>query len=130
MSYAIARQENRNHDANRLQANDQAVHSWYRFVLSFPPHLVRDTIAKFRLEPGAQVLDPFCGTGTTLAECKKNGIASIGIEANIMAEFASSVKTNWQPDPDGLRQHARQVAEHARTEQPRFEGLPGNCGVH
>ena len=45
---------------------------WYRFVLSFPPHLVREYISRFDLGSGARVLDPFCGTGTTIVECKKN----------------------------------------------------------
>jgi hypothetical protein len=27
---------------NRILAADRTVHNWYRFVLSFPPHLVRD----------------------------------------------------------------------------------------
>jgi len=27
---------------NKLRAEDSSVHDWYRFVLSYPPHLVRD----------------------------------------------------------------------------------------
>jgi hypothetical protein len=38
---AAARRPRTNGDANRLAAEDRAVHDWYRFVLSFPPHLVR-----------------------------------------------------------------------------------------
>jgi hypothetical protein len=34
------------------------------------------------------VLDPFCGTGTTLVECKKKGTSSVGIEAHPMGHFA------------------------------------------
>jgi hypothetical protein len=58
-----------------------------------------------------RVLDPFCGTGTTLVECKKLGIPSVGIEANPMAFFASQVKVDWAVDPDGLLRHARMVAK-------------------
>lgn len=35
---------------NKLGVEDRAVHSWYRFVLSFPPHLVDEYIARFKLE--------------------------------------------------------------------------------
>jgi SAM-dependent methyltransferase len=101
---------------NKLAQHDRAAHDWYRFVLSFPPHLVRDYIDKLRVQPGQCVLDPFCGTGTTLVECKKLGIASVGVEANPMAYFASSVKVDWRPDPDGLLTHACLVAEYARQE--------------
>ena len=110
-----------NSQANRLDIGDEAVHSWYRFVLSFPPHLVRDYLERFGVTSGC-VLDPFCGTGTTLVECKKQGISSVGIEANTMAAFASAVKTNWTPDPDGLRQQASTIGDAALTELDR-EGI-------
>ena len=107
---------------NKLRAEDRAAHDWYRFVLSFPPHLIRNYAERFCLSSGATVLDPFCGTGTTLVECKKLGIDSIGIEPNPMAWFASRVKLDWKVDPDGLMRHAAEVA--ARTsEQLRAEGL-------
>ena len=61
---------------NKLKAEDFAAHNWYRFVLSFPPHLVRDYIERFNISSHHCVLDPFCGTGTTLVECKKLGITS------------------------------------------------------
>src|SRR5712692_8534636 len=99
---------------NKLRAEDQSVHDWYRFVLSFPPHLVRDYLARFKVSRGAVVLDPFCGTGTTLVECKKSGIESVGIEANPMPCFATRVKVDWQADPSSLLNHARQVAASAR----------------
>src|SRR5438128_2927937 len=100
-------------DSNRLEPGDRAAHDWYRFVLSFPPHLVRDYIERFHLDRSHTVLDPFCGTGTTLVECKKLGIPSVGIEANPMAHFASQVKVDWSPDPQGLIEHSRRIAEDA-----------------
>ncbi|MBM4017767.1 MAG: site-specific DNA-methyltransferase [Planctomycetes bacterium] len=100
-----------NAEANRLADEDRAAHDWYRFVLSFPPHLVRDYLTRFGMGPRHCVLDPFCGTGTTLVECKKQGVPSVGIEANPMAHFASWVKVDWSPDPDGLLRRAQAVAE-------------------
>lgn len=97
---------------NKLYPQDRAAHDWYRFVLSFPPQLVRKYIAKFNLDNTSRVLDPFCGTGTTLVECKKAGIPSIGIEANPVAYFASKTKVNWTPEPTGMLEHARWVAQN------------------
>ena len=99
--------------ANRLGIEDRPVHNWYRFVLSFPPHLVRDYLNQFQIRPDHTVLDPFCGTGTVLVECKKQGIDSVGIEAHPLTHMVASVKTNWDPDPDGLLSDATNVARLA-----------------
>ena len=57
---------------NKLKLADRAAHQWYRFVLSYPPHIVRDYVAKFGLDSRHRVLDPFCGTGTTAVECSRH----------------------------------------------------------
>lgn len=98
---------------NKIDNSDRYFHEWYRFVLSFPPHLVQEYIKSFALKPGNIILDPFCGTGTTLVEAKLNGISSIGIEANAMAYYASSTKVDWGVDPDGLVEHAVMIAKKA-----------------
>ena len=56
------------------------------------------------------MLDPFCGTGTTLVECKKLGLASVGVECNPMAHFASAVKVDWTPSGAAVRRYANEVA--------------------
>lgn len=122
MSYAVARRRGANAEANKLYPEDRAAHEWYRFVLSFPPHLVRDYLARFGVGARGRILDPFCGTGTTLVESKKRGLASVGVEANPMAHFASGVKVDWSPDPDRLVAHAREVARLA-AEQLRRDGV-------
>ncbi len=107
------RRNGKNGDNNKLAASDRAAHAWYRFVLSYPPHLVRHYLEEFRVQPGQVVLDPFCGTGTTVVECRKQGIDSIGIEANRMAHFASGVKVDWRPQPDQLLAHALEAGDAA-----------------
>lgn len=114
MTYAI--QKEIGYELNRLYSEDLPVHEWYRFILSFPPHLVRNYIDKFDLADDAIVLDPFCGTGTTLVECKKNGIASVGLEANPVVHFAATVKTSWNVDFELLKLHAEKIAEIALQE--------------
>ncbi len=108
--------------ANRLAPEDGLAHDWYRFVLSFPPHLVRDYLQRFGIGPDHTVLDPFCGTGTTVVECKKLGIPSVGVEAIPWTYFVTTVKIDWTPDPNGLVRHAREVAELAR-EQLQTQGI-------
>ena len=97
------------HNQNQLRDADRTVHDWYRLVQSFPPHLVRTYLDQFRIGPEHVVLDPFCGAGTTLVECKKNGIVSIGIDSHPMAYFASSVKVDWTVDHGKLLDYIQAV---------------------
>lgn len=98
---------------NKLKPEDRPAHDWYRFVLSFPPHLVREYLNRFGAGYDSLVLDPFCGTGTTIVECKKQGVPSVGIESNPMAYFASSTKIDWVADPDRLLEHATYIAKQS-----------------
>ena len=113
MSYTTQRKEGK--ELNRLFQEDLPIHDWYRFVLSFPPHLVQDYISKFNIDSRHIVLDPFAGTGTTLVECKKNGIESIGLEANPIASFACKTKTNWSIKGKDLLDHAKRIALIAKS---------------
>src|SRR5947208_3781661 len=88
---------------NTLRADDQPVHGWYRFVISYPPHLVRQCTHAFDLGTNDLLFDPFCGTGTTLVEAKKKLIPSVGCDAHPFAALVSRVKTNWLLDPAKLR---------------------------
>ena len=126
-------------ESNRLRVRDRAFHDWYRFVLSFPPHLVRDYAERFGLGPQQTVLDPFCGTGTTLVECKKLGIHSVGLEPNPLAHFASAVKVDWANCGRALTAYADAVAALvARTfsaqgvedvDLPLFAERNGSCAA-
>lgn len=107
---------------NQLAPVDRAVHDWYRFVLSFPPHLVRQYLQRLDLIPGHCVLDPFAGTGTTLVECQLQGIASVGLEANPMAQFACQTKLDWSPNSDRLKQQSEAIARQARADLTWFPG--------
>jgi len=97
-------------EPNRLAPEDRPVHDWYRFVLSFPPHLVRDYVARFGLGDGATLLDPFCGTGTTIVEGQKLGLHAVGIEAHPFSHFASTTKTQWTARADELMSAANDIA--------------------
>jgi hypothetical protein len=124
---------------NKLRVEDEAVHDWYRFVLSYPPHLVRQYIERFNLSGSDHVLDPFCGTGTTVVECRKLGIPTTGIESHPLLQFAASTKIGWDVDPTGLLDHAERIANLARqrlqsegiyygADLPLFEQKP-SCGM-
>jgi len=43
-------------EANKLLPEDRPAHNWYRFVLSFPPHLVRGYLRRFGVGQKHRVL--------------------------------------------------------------------------
>ena len=124
----VNKPERSNGLANKLDTQDRAFHDWYRFVLSFPPHLVRDYINKFNLNEQSVLLDPFCGTGTTLIEAKLVGIKAYGIEANIFPSFASTVKLDWNLDPEMFLSFANQIAHDTLISLER-QGIDDNCAL-
>ncbi len=99
---------------NQVRAGDRAAHDWYRFILSFPPHLVQTYVERFGLDSQQRLLDPFCGTGTTVVDAKKLGIPSVGIEANPMAWFAGTTKLDWTPNPEELLAQAEAISQSAQ----------------
>jgi hypothetical protein len=111
-----------NGELNKVLSEDRPIHDWYRFVLSFPPHIVQNYLKRFSISSEHTVLDPFCGTGTTLVECKKLGIPSVGIEAHPMSHFASSVKTNWMVQPNKLYTASKEVYQRA-SEKLNEQGI-------
>lgn len=96
--------------SNSIRKGDQPFHDWYRFVLSFPPHLVRHYLDEFGHQEDSLVLDPFSGTGTTLVESSLMGVDSIGIEANPVVQFASSTKLKRRVNVKRLRTDAGAIA--------------------
>lgn len=66
------------------------------------------------------VLDPFCGSGTTLVEAVRRGQRALGVDLNPIACLISRVKTTrWQEHDEGLlRCHARGLVTQAATGDP------------
>src|SRR5437879_4299884 len=109
----------RNGAINTLQTEDVSVHGWYRYVLSFPPHLVRQYIARFEISSEHLVLDPFCGTGTTLVEAKLHRIPCVGCDAHPFAALVSRVKTNWLLDSRLLRITLKRILRGAAVKSAK-----------
>ena len=107
---------------NRVASSDKRFHDWYRFVLSFPPHLVDHYMHELGVNSDMTILDPFCGTGTTIVEAKKQGIRAVGFETNPVAWFASNVKTTWDINPSLIRSEAIAVCNRVQDTLKRESG--------
>ena len=101
---------------NQLQPADAAIHGWYRFVLGYPPHLVREYLHRLGADPERDwFYDPFCGTATTPVEARLRGFATIGSDANPIALLAARVKLAWDIDLEAVRCQLDDVLELAEA---------------
>ena len=70
----------------------EVTHSIHKYPAKLIPQIPGLFISKF-CKSGDTVLDPYCGSGTTLLEAKRRGINSIGFDLNPLALFISEMKT-------------------------------------
>lgn len=87
---------------------------WYLMPEAYSAPLVNDAIAEFGVREGDTVIDPFCGTGTTLLAARNLGRNALGIEVNPFLCFAGRVKTRRWYDPALLRLEAGRLLADAR----------------
>ena len=84
------------------------------YPAKFIAELPRALLDALPVAPGTAVLDPYCGGGTTLAECQRRGMPSVGIDLNPVACLMARVKTALRPPR--LKEVAATVADRARRE--------------
>ncbi|KPJ58777.1 MAG: hypothetical protein AMJ42_02635 [Deltaproteobacteria bacterium DG_8] len=68
------------------------VYNWYSYKHSFSRDLIIKLIEKFQLNGEDKILDPFCGSGTTLLASKERGVSVQGIDILPFSVFISNVK--------------------------------------
>jgi SAM-dependent methyltransferase len=90
------------------------------------PAVARAIVESF-CEPGARVLDPFCGSGTLLVEAMAAGRRALGVDLNPLAVRLSSFKARlWTArHAQAILEQAHRVAERAQRARhgaPKGEG--------
>lgn len=68
------------------------VHRLHPYLGKYIPQLVEIFLRKY-FKPGQTILDPFCGSGTTLVQANEFGINSIGFDISEFNVLLSQVKT-------------------------------------
>ena len=101
---------------------NQPIYDWYVMPEAFSAPLVQEAIREFDVPEGGIVLDPFCGTGTTLVASRLMGRDAVGIEVNPFLAFASRVKSRAEFNLPLLRCEAEHLVEAAREALQRVEG--------
>lgn len=91
------------------------LHQAYSFPLAFDADKVAKLLKRLPLDQRSTVLDPFCGTGTTLLESKLRGISSVGVDANPVCVLVSKAKTTWRVNVSEVKTSAGLVVRSAST---------------
>lgn len=99
------------------------VHGIHPYPAKFIPQVPGQLLDLFHPVVGGAVLDPFCGSGTTLVECQRRGIASFGIDLNPIATLISRVKTE-PPEQEIATVAARLVADAASASNGALPDIP------
>jgi DNA modification methylase len=96
-------------------------HGIHSYKGKFYPQLAKGLINQLSLPAGATILDPFCGSGTTLLEGHLNGYATYGCDLHPLAAKIARAKTSiLDVDPDVLTEIVTTVAEAIDDAPDRF----------
>ena len=87
-----ARLEQAARNGRNKQATRYSVHGLHEYKGKFNPQVVRALLNIFRIEPEQRVIDPFCGSGTTLVECMHLGAVGVGTDINPLAILITRAK--------------------------------------
>jgi len=69
------------------------IQRWYRYKEGYSVQLMTKLFKEYGVKAGDTVLDPFCGSGSTLMQAKLDKFESFGFEINPFSAFLGKVKT-------------------------------------
>lgn len=78
---------------NKIKNTTYFTHGFHPYPAKYTPQLVNKYLSSF-CKRGYTILDPFCGSGTTVVEGAINRINSVGIDLNPIAYIVSKAKSN------------------------------------
>lgn len=97
-------------------------HAIHRYSGKFIPQIARQAI-ELLTKPGERILDPFCGSGTSLLEATLIGRHSIGLDINPLATLISRVKTTRIPEHSlsQLNEELKQLLSPLTNRRPQLD---------
>ena len=84
--------EHKNSGNRKRQNTRYSVHGMHEYKGKFNPQVVRSLFNIYNISEDSRILDPFCGSGTTLVEAAHIGAQAVGTDVNPLAVFISNTK--------------------------------------
>lgn len=79
-------------------SKEAPIYNWFYYKEGYAPQMVEYCLDYFKKGMAGKtpqnILDPFCGAGTTLLYAKNSNIPSIGVDASYLATFVSKTKVD------------------------------------
>lgn len=100
------------------------IHAIHPYPARFIPQIPKSLIDLLYPNDGSVVLDPFCGSGTTLVEATRAGIPAVGVDLHPLAVLVSKVKT--ASSPSTISTLAKRIVDDAKraTEPLQLPNIP------
>jgi len=96
----------------KRQGTRYSTHGLHEYKGKYNPQIVHGVLDILGVPLNAKVLDPFCGSGTTMVECAHYDMQSVGTDINPMAVFLSNTKVNsLKLEVQHIRTLVKQIAE-------------------
>lgn len=98
-------------------------HGAHEYRGKFFPQLVKSLLNIAEVKPGATVLDPMCGSGTTLVEARLADCRAVGCDINPLSVFVSRAKCSiLSVSPSDLLAEAETLQNLLATESTTSSG--------
>lgn len=101
--------ENTNQTKLSRQSTRYSAHGLHEYKGKFNPQIAKAILNILGKKVGANILDPFCGSGTSLVECAHHGMKAIGLDINPLAIYIANSKIA------ALHVPAKQLREELRA---------------
>lgn len=109
------------------QATRYSVHGLHEYKGKFNPQVAKALLNIFGVRRGQRVLDPFCGSGTTLVECAHQGVQGFGFDINPLAVYIANAKLRALATPaSSFRRVLNNLAGRFKRMKQAGGPLPGD----
>ena len=118
-----ARLERTNGNELNRQSTRYSAHGLHEYKGKFNPQIVRAILNVLQIPAGSNILDPFCGSGTSLLECVHLGMNAVGTDINPLAVFIANAKlAAVSVSAETLRDGLAEIAKNAKKVKPPKKG--------
>src|SRR5258708_840777 len=104
----------------KRQNTRYSVHGLHEYKGKFNPQVVRSLFNIYNVKESDNILDPFCGSGTTLVESAHGNVSAIGVDINPLAVFIANSKI------DALNISAEKILEAKNFLFERYSAIKMN----